>query len=322
MRSFRKTGKVLICAVVFLGILLFMDLLLYPCTYLRNDVHAVLTEHQDVLFLGTSNGKMGIDPDVALEGTGLSGHNLCSGGEYPVDAYYLLKLAIEKQKPEMVVYEVFPSYFLTEKEQGNNYGLFYHEFPISAAKAEYFFSTMTDCDFRSLLFPFYEYSLKDTAARIPSTVWQKMTRNYDISYLEGEEQAYHENGFIERFPVAVEDFPAYSPYNFSADAVVGENVEYLKKIIALCRENDVTFIAISMPQADPVLAQYKESFDAAWVYFSDFFTQEGVPYYNFNDEYYAVYPHTLENYVDYNGHLDGAHAEEFSATLGKILFPE
>lgn len=38
-----------------------------------------------------------IDPDTMEEVTGRSGHNMCVGGEYGIDAYYLTKLIKEKQ---------------------------------------------------------------------------------------------------------------------------------------------------------------------------------------------------------------------------------
>ena len=61
----------LIAAALFFA----LDLLLYPCTFMRNDVHALAAEQNDVLILGTSNGKMDLDPACMLEGTGLTGHN-------------------------------------------------------------------------------------------------------------------------------------------------------------------------------------------------------------------------------------------------------
>ena len=91
----KKNLAFLICIAVFIGAVWALDFALYPCTYMRNDVHSVTTEHHDVLFLGTSNGKMNIDPDTVLDGTGLSGHNLCNGNQFPVDSYHLLQLAID-----------------------------------------------------------------------------------------------------------------------------------------------------------------------------------------------------------------------------------
>lgn len=78
--------------------------------------------------MGTSHGKMNIDPKTISSVTGRTGHNLCVGGEYGIDAYYLAKLLLEKQKPERIIYEVDPGYFMTQKEEGNNYLLFYHQF--------------------------------------------------------------------------------------------------------------------------------------------------------------------------------------------------
>ena len=49
-------------------------------------------------------------------------------GEYGIDAYYIARLIAEKQKPARIIYEVDPGYFVSEKEEGNNYLLFYHEF--------------------------------------------------------------------------------------------------------------------------------------------------------------------------------------------------
>jgi len=83
---------------------------------MRNDIHTVTTQkHQDI-FMGTSHGKMNIDPKTISSVTGRTGHNLCVGGEYGIDAYYLAKLLFEKQKPERIIYEVDPGYFATQKE--------------------------------------------------------------------------------------------------------------------------------------------------------------------------------------------------------------
>ncbi len=320
MHNFKKAIKMiaglLICVLMIKG----LDLVLYPCTFVRNDIHTVTSQQKDVIILGTSNGMSDLDPDSMLEGTGLTGHNLCVGGEYPVDAYYLTKLVIEKQKPKTIVFELSPGYFTTEKEKGNNYLLFYHEFPMSLTKAEYFWDTMLECDFRSPLFAFHEYSLQYELSKMKDTVYQKVTNNYDVSYLKGTVQEYHENGFIEKYPVAVEDFPAYSPTLFSKDEVKATNMEYLDKLIQLCKDNDIDFVATTMPLAATMLVQEEDSYREAWDYFSEYFEANNVPYYNFNREYYQSYSHDLANYVDYDGHMNGDSAKEFSKVFGETVF--
>lgn len=320
MRNFKKILKAEICVLVAVVAVRLMDLALYPCTFVRNDVHTVTNNQKDVIILGTSNGMSDLDPDAMLEGTGKTGHNLCVGGEYPVDSYYLTKLILEKQKPETIIFELSPGYFTTEKEKGNNYLLFYHEFPTSFTKFSYYRDTMLDCDFRSPMFAFHEYALGFEVSKMHDTLHQKLTENYDVSYLKGEDQEYHENGFIEKYPVAVEDFPGYSSTLFSPEEVKETNMEYLGKLIELCKENDIEFIAATMPLAAPMLTYEEESYQKAWDYFTAYFQQQDVEYYNFNREYYSSFGHELTNYVDYDGHMNGECARLFSKVFGQVVF--
>ena len=123
MHNFKKVLKTFLVLVVCVALLAALDLALYPCTFMRNDVHAVVTQQFDDIIVGTSHGKMDIDPEVMQEVTGRSGHNLCVGGEYGIDAYYLTKLIKEKQNPKRIIYEVDPGYFVSEKEEGNISGI-------------------------------------------------------------------------------------------------------------------------------------------------------------------------------------------------------
>ena len=67
MHSSKKILKTVLVLVI-CGILLKgLDTALYPCTFMRNDVHAVVTEQFDDIILGTSHGKMDIDPEVMEE---------------------------------------------------------------------------------------------------------------------------------------------------------------------------------------------------------------------------------------------------------------
>lgn len=140
-----------------------------------------------------------------------------------------------------------------------------------------------------------------------------------MSYLKGQAQEYHENGFIEKYPVAVENFPSYSPTLFTTADVKQTNMDYLTRLIELCRENDVEFIATTMPLAATMLVQEEDSYRQAWDYFTEYFKEQGVPYYNFNREYYGAYGHDLANYVDYDGHMNGDSARAFSEVFGETV---
>lgn len=319
MHNSKIIRRLLTAVVLMIVILLGLDYLLYPCTFMRNDIHTVTTQpHQDI-FLGTSHGKMNLDPDTISTVTGKTGHNLCVGGEYGIDAYYLTKLLIEKQKPERIVYEVDPGYFATEKEPGNNYLLFYHQFPVSMAKAEYFKSLLLDCDFRSVLFPWYEYNLSYELKSIPKTVSQKWEKDYNVSNLKSDSQEYHESGFIERYAIDTSKLKMTQPKLFDENVVNEQNIEYLKKLIRLCKANNIEFVAVTTPIPEATLQKYQQNYDAAWNYFGEFFEKQGVTYLNFNTQYYDLFSHDVKYYTDYDGHMNGDAARNYSKILAYFL---
>ena len=256
MHSFKKFSKAVLVIAVCTAILILLDTALYPCTFMRNDVHTVVTQQFDDIILGTSHGKMDIDPESMEEVNGRTGHNLCVGGEYGIDAYYLTKLITEKQKPKRIIYEVDPGYFVTEKEEGNNYLLFYHEFPVTKAKAEYFWNSIVKCNFRTVLFPWYEYSLSYEVPKIKETFTQKLKKDYSIEGLKSDSQEYHESGFIERYPVDVKKIKKTEPKLFEQDKVSSQNMEYLQKLISFCKENDIEFVAVTTPVPIAALKDY------------------------------------------------------------------
>ena len=316
----RKVLVFLLLIVILAAALYFLDFALYPCTFTRNDIHTVTSARRDVILLGASNGKMGIDPDVLLEGTGKTGHNLCCGGQYTTDSYYLAQLIEEKQHPELIIYVVDPGYMLLEKEPGNNNLVFYHEFPLTMSKIRYGLDIFKDADFRSVFFPFYEYSLGFELSSLPETTTRKLTKNYDVENLKSDTQEYHENGFIERYPVAIEDFPSYSPLPFSRDKVLPKNEADLLALIRFCREHDIRFAGVAVPMYGGVLQSEAESWQEAWAYFEELFESEEVPFYNFNTGFYKAFTHEAKAFTDYDSHLNGDAARAFSHVLGQILF--
>lgn len=319
MHNSKRIRRMIIAIALIIVILLGLDYILYPCTFMRNDIHTVTTQkHQDI-FMGTSHGKMNIDPKTISSVTGRTGHNLCVGGEYGIDAYYLAKLLLEKQKPERIIYEVDPGYFATQKEEGNNYLLFYHQFPISVSKAEYFGDLLLDCDFRSVLFPWYEYSLSYEIQSIPKTVSKKWNRDYSVSDLKSDSQEYHTDGFIERYAVDTSTLKMIQPKLFSEDTVNVQSMEYLQKLIKLCRKERIEFVAVTTPIPEETLKKYQESYEEAWNYFETFFGKEKVQYLNFNTTYYELFSHDINSYTDYDGHMNGDSARNYSEILAYFL---
>ena len=53
MHNFKKVLKTFLVLVVCAALLAALDLVLYPCTFMRNEVHAVVTQQFDDIIVGT-----------------------------------------------------------------------------------------------------------------------------------------------------------------------------------------------------------------------------------------------------------------------------
>ena len=298
MRSFKWIRLPVFCILAAL-ILIAMDYALYPCTFMRNDIHAVTTQTFDDIYMGTSHGKINIDPESVGLQSSRTGHNLCVGGEYPQDCIYMLRLMIEKgHKPERIVYEISPGYLVREKEEGNNYLLFYHEFPVSLAKLSYFMHSVAKCNFRTLFFPWYEYPLSYELANIRDTVRTKWEQDYSADRFRTASQEYHDSGFIARYAVDTSTFTTDDLTPTPVSQIVPENMEQLKKLVEAFAQD------------------YRE----VWEYLGAFFEGEQVPWINFNDtEHFNLFTHDISAFTDMDGHMNEAAARAFSGVLAGQL---
>lgn len=318
MHSFKKL-KIVAWVIIFVLVFKAADFALYPCTFTRNDIHTVTKEYHDDIFIGTSHGKMSLCPDEIDKVTGRKSHNLCVGGEYPKDAYHLVRLLEEKQLPKRIIYEVDPGYFMVEKEQGNNYMLFYHEYPFSKAKAEYFKNSMISCDIRTMIMPWYEYDLKYELNNIKDTVRKKLNNDYSEESLRSDNQRYYKDGFIERYPVDISGDKVTVQHLFYEKDIKESNIYYLNKIIDFCKEKGIEFVAVTTPLPDVTLNTFSENFYNAEKYFEDFFGSKNVEYYNFNGEYHDYALHDISVFTDYDGHMNGEGARAFSRIFSIFL---
>ena len=80
---------------------------------------------------------------------------------------------------------------------------------------------------------------------------------------------------------------------FEEDQVNPQNMEYLGKLIAFCKENDIEFVAVTTPIPINTLKAYSDNFKA--------------------------FSHDLKDYTDYDGHMNGNAASEYSKVLANIL---
>ena len=96
-------------------------------------------------------------------------------------------------------------------------------------------------------------------------------------------------------------------------------MEYLGRLIDFCRENDIQFVAVTTPIPINTLQAYSDNYNAAWKYFGQYFDEHEVTYLNFNTQYFKAFSHDLSDYTDFDGHMNGNAAKEYSKVLANIL---
>lgn len=321
MRSFnwKMAGAVCGFIILALGINSVLNVALCPDTYTRADISSLEEGDFQDLIVGSSHGKCGIDPEVLFEKTGRRSTNQCLGGEYPVDALYLVKEACRKHVPERVIYELDPGYFTTEPNEGPDFSILYREFPASKVKAEYFCAKMLDGDFRSTLFPWYLW--RKNLFSIGESLKEKTTESYktcDPSRYATEAQTYHANGFIERKEVPWEETEPEAPFLWNEDTFSEDAEKDFQKLAACCKEKGIELIAVMTPVPEETETRFAEEYEKAYTYFEELTGELSIPFWNFNEASYG-FERSISGYADSEGHMYGKTAKAFSQMLGECL---
>ena len=292
-----------------------------PPSSVRINLHNLRNgETYDTIFIGTSHGQYGIDPLSVDAASGGSSVSLCMADAYPDDMYYMLRLACETQSPSRVVYELDPSYWMNEQRSGSTQIFFYQEFPLSRSKAAHFLDKIINLDFRSALAPWSYY--RNLVGRIPDHIRRKQSssyKNYDPSILEIPGGHYGGRGFIYRDRVEGEDKGTFNNIPWDESQVKPRAERYFDRIASFCRKNNIELTVITTPVPRETLDQFAGSYAQSHQYFKDLMEGLGLEYYNFNYMKPELMDRSMEGYWDYDGHMDGVRAREFSTLLGRFL---
>lgn len=274
----------------------------------------------DNLFVGTSHGQYGISPEVVDKETGKKSFNLCMADEYPVDTYYLMKEACKNKKPQKVIYELDPSYWMLTQRLGSTSIFFYKEFPMSLNKLAYFADKIMELDFRETLFSWSYY--KNNLFQIPQTIQKKtssMYKNHDPKILDVPGGIYKGKGFLYQEKAEGADKGTFNNVPWDESQIKPEALHYFEKMVTYCKENKIELQVVVLPVPEETIANTPDSYKQSDKYFKGLAKKYGVKYKNFNFDKSMSVDRSIEGYWDYDGHMYGEQAEEFSKELGQYL---
>ena len=276
------------------------------------------------IILGTSHGSYGIDADIISQQTGKKTMNLCIGGEYLQDSYYLLKQVFETNTPETIVLDLDFQYLVNVPKNSISANIIYNAYPNSLDKLSYFREKVLRMQYCATLFPWMDYRNNySDAINIMKAKLGSDYNNYSAKAVNMDKQdRYHGNGFIYRNHANNLKKDTMQKLIWNESIIDNESIEYLKKIINLCNSKNTKIIMITTPISVEKITNSVNEYDKAYTYLSDLAKTNGIEYYNFSLVKETVFPRSIDDYWDYDGHLYGDAAQRFSLVLGDFLKEE
>lgn len=267
----------------------------------------------DVLFIGASHVRHGFFPMELWNDYGISSYNLAANSNTIPVSYWMLVNALDYQTPEVIIMDVYDTY------PGNVCGVWeqvhdaFGAFPITANKFRMVQDLFTDKEVTDikgnkiyekrweLLWDFGEYH----------TRWNAIERGDFMSQSELEDYASVWKGSSPLIGVAERDKKEYIE---SVDDLEYDwlSKEYLERIIALCRKQEIALVLINTGY---------DCSDEARLFADSVYEmseQYRIPYLDFTKEDIINFDSDLNTSGD-NTHVNFSGAEKFTKYIGTYL---
>ncbi|MEL6844063.1 MAG: hypothetical protein AAFP02_12705 [Bacteroidota bacterium] len=278
--------------------------------YIKWDALEKMDEEQlDILFIGSSHFLSGINPAVIDSLTGANSFNIAGVGLRPGSAYIALKEVLNQHQPKVVVLDIFHRTFI-----GSSYNHLYNfgYVDLEGEKFDFYRKELAFDEKVRVALPTYTYRNHFPGARILFGIKKKM-KNWKESTYKG--YVPHENT-IKAEELAQNEFKNYV---FKPEAVGKKNLEYLDKVVKLCKEKGIQLVWTTTPLPMVCLEDIKNK-EAIDQYFQQLADQYQVPYINYNDlelrQQLALVD--LEDYND-DDHLNVRGADKMCTDLSSRL---
>lgn len=253
----------------------------------------------DVLFLGSSQIMTAISPMQLYQDTGIPSYCLGTEQQNLVTSYFLLKEALQYQKPQVVVLDVFFLYPYYEDSLLNSKEEFVRKpFDYMKWSSNKWEAVRTICnldeqhEIKNYLFPFLRFHSR----------WSDLSLS-DFTYLFRDK-----SNPLKGFSIATEkeglDFNGFTATGSAGTATpLATMEEYFEKIVSLCKENDISLVLIKTPRGN---GSFGENYHNGIQALAD---RHSLPFLDFNEK-------TLFDKIGFdssNDYLDVSHVNYYGA---------
>lgn len=296
----------LLGAAITLGALYLLQKLLVP-KYQRGVVEGSMiaeyydsTEPHEVLFLGDCEVYENISTVALYRDFGISSYIRGSAQQLTWQSYYLLEDTLRYETPEVVVFNVLAlKYGEPQSESYNRMTL--DGMRWSSSKWNAIEASMTEGEnMIDYVFPFFRYHSR----------WNELTPS-DFEYVFDRDRV-TVNGYYMRTDVTPEaGFPDPTPLT---DYTLPEtSMDYLQRMVDLCRENDIEIVLIKAPTLYPY---WYEEWDSQ---VRKFASDNHIPYINYIYLRDQIGLDMSTDTYDAGLHLNLSGAEKFADYIGQYL---
>jgi len=265
----------------------------------------------DVLILGSSHAACGFNPQDLYDRAGIRSYNLSCSSQTIWKSYYWLKEALRYQSPSVVVldcYYWFESYGDSEPAARKALdSMQAGEIKYEAVKTAIEKDRHSDQSALSYFLPFIRYHSR----------WKELKEG-DFYALNGVEKPSQLKGFwiYHRTQTGSKYKPLKKLISDEPAAIDPDALEYMDKILELCRENDIHLVLVKTP-----LSSFRAPQHTAVQAFAE---EHGLSFYDFNDAalYEAcgfVFNHDMDDFSKTNAHANPSGARKMSYFLADEL---
>ena len=295
-----------VAAAVVLGILYLCQLLVMPKYMAEVREGALVAEYykettdHDVIFVGDCEVYENFSPVTLWEEYGITSYIRGSAQQLIWKSYYLLEDTLRREKPKVVVFNVFSMIHGEPLNEAYN-RMTLDGMQLSTVKIKAIQASMTEEEnLATYIFPLLRFHSR----------WSELSSD-DFKYMFVPEKISH-NGYLMRADVRpgseLPTPPVLADYTFSDVCY-----EYLDKMAALCEKNDIELVLIKSPSV------YPNWYDEWDVQIADYAEENGLTYINFLKlEEECGIDMSTDTY-DAGLHLNLSGAEKLSVYFGRML---
>lgn len=283
MRSFKK---IVLIIIVLLCMEWIMAFLLEPVTYQRTlDRELKYMERQgwnpNMVLFGDSMISCGLVPGAMEEvlGEDFCVLNAATGSQQVWGSYYYLEDLLDQYELRCVVMGI-DQWAFTQQEKSIKRDLIV----LDRIKSPWIRMKYVSAVFAPAEYPYLlkSYANREEIENIPKHLEQKLTKAYLFGERLNAEKSELERGHTSNGVGMGEEKVGINELDsFQKDSIDQRAVQYLDKIVDLCRKNGVKLYLISMPVTSPSVFA-TETYEDFWSFFETYAQQQGISFWDMN----------------------------------------